>query len=173
MSASARSTWALSVALVLVACSSSANNPPVREAAADSAAANDGAADDVAADASVPETGTGAGLGCPSSFTTRVVGTPCFSMTACDYPEGRCACLPCEMPGSSFGFAWQCRPWDSGGNGCPARSPAAGEPCDAAGIVCRYDAYCSVSVGEDLECKDGVWQAAAKLDPCVYQSCPF
>jgi hypothetical protein len=178
MSAGARSTLALSVALVLAlaACSSSANNPPVREAAASDASADAGAAVEAGDGPTrdVPEAGTGVGLGCPSSFTARAVGTPCFSIqTACDYPEGRCGCLVCEMSTSNFGFAWSCRPWDSGGNGCPARAPAAGEPCDAAGLVCRYDAYCSVSVGDDLECKDGTWQAAAKLDPCGYRSCPL
>lgn len=164
----------VALALALAACSSSANNPPVSGAAAGDAAADAAgdAGDGPARDA--PETGSGVGLGCPSSFTARPVGTPCFSIqSTCDYPEGRCGCLVCEMSTSNFGFAWSCRPWDSGGNGCPTRSPAAGDPCEAAGLVCRYDAYCSVSVGDDLECKDGTWQAAAKLDPCGYRSCPL
>ena len=130
-------------------------------------------ADDARAETSGTETGTGVGLGCPSSYTGRAEGTPCFTvLTACDYPEGRCGCLVCELGPQSFGFAWSCRRWDSGGVGCPARSPASSSPCDVEGLVCRYAAYCSVSVGDDLQCQGGTWQPAPPLDKCGYRSCP-
>jgi hypothetical protein len=167
--------FSLVLALALAACGSSPNGPNGTWAAAGDAAVEAG----VDGEAGVPdagggEGGSGVGLGCPAAFTGRAEGTPCFSvLTACDYPEGRCGCLVCEMSASGFGFAWACRPWDSGGNGCPARSPAAGAPCDSDGLVCRYDAYCSVSVGDDLECKDGVWQAAPKRESCGYRTCPL
>jgi hypothetical protein len=76
------------------------------------------------------------------------------------------------MGAQAFGYTWTCRPWDSGGNGCPARSPAMSSACDTEGLVCRYAAYCSVSVGDDLECKNGMWQPAQPLDKCGYRSCP-
>jgi hypothetical protein len=136
-------------------------------------ARGDGDAADAGAETSGAETGSGVGLTCPSSFTGRADGTPCFSvLTACDYPEGRCGCLVCELGAQSFGFVWACRPWDSGGAGCPTRSPAMGSPCHGEGTVCRYAAYCSVSVGDDLECHSGTWQPAPPLDACGYRSCP-
>ncbi|HVU50601.1 MAG TPA: hypothetical protein VHL80_07925 [Polyangia bacterium] len=172
-SARAISTLAVSLALALGgACGSSPNGPT--GAWADAGAAADAPLE--AHDAG-PELGgdeTGVGLGCPASFTGRADGTPCFSvLTACDYPEGRCGCLICEMGAAAFGYAWACRRWDSGGNGCPARAPDAGAPCDGEGLVCRYGAYCSVSVGEDLQCTGGAWQAAPTLEPCGYRSCPL
>jgi hypothetical protein len=174
MSADARSTVAFSLVLALAACGSSQNNLNDSGAAAGDAAAEAGAREDAAVPDASGEGGSGVGLGCPSSFTARAEGAPCFSvLTACDYPEGRCGCLVCEMNASSFGFAWACRRWDSGGNGCPARAPAEGAPCDGNGLVCRYGAYCSVSVGDDLECKDGLWQSAATREPCGYRACPL
>jgi hypothetical protein len=172
-SARASSTVVMSMVLALAStCSSSPNGPP--GASADAGTAADAPLEGQAAAPEVGGDETGVGLGCPASFTGRAEGTPCFSLlTGCDYPEGRCGCLICEMGAVSFGYAWSCRPWDSGGNGCPARSPTVGDPCDVSGLVCRYAAYCSVSVGDDLECKGGAWQAAEKLDPCGYRSCPF
>jgi hypothetical protein len=178
MSARARSTVAMSLSIIVAlgaACGSSPNGPngawadggvadagPTAEAGRIAEAGRDLGAEEVA------------GLGCPASFTGRAEGAPCFSIaSACDYPEGRCGCLVCEMGAASFGFAWSCRRWDSGGNGCPARAPDAGAPCDGAGLVCRYGAYCSVSVGDDLECRDGAWQPAARLEPCGYRTCPL
>jgi hypothetical protein len=175
MSADARSTVLVSIALALVAaCSSSANNPPGVSGAA--GVRGDAGTDAAEAGSEVGPTegGSGVGLGCPASYGARAEGTPCFSvLTACDYPEGRCGCLVCEMNASSFGYAWTCRHWDSGGFGCPPRAPDLGAPCDGEGLVCRYGAYCSVSVGDDLECRGGSWQAAPKLEACGYRSCPL
>jgi hypothetical protein len=168
MSTGARSTVAMSIVLAFAAACSSSSNNPTRPYVAPGDAGLE------AADASPSESGSGVGLGCPATFTARAEGAPCFSvLTACDYPEGRCGCLVCEMNMSTFGYAWACRRWDSGGAGCPTRAPAAGSPCDGAGLVCRYGAYCSVSVGDDLECRDGTWQPAPKLEACGYRSCPL
>ena len=167
----------MSVVLALgAACGSSPNGPTGPYADARPDADDDGTADDDGAtgDASGAETTSGVGLKCPDSFTGRAEGAPCFTvLTACDYPEGRCGCLVCEMGTQTFGYAWSCRPWESGGAGCPARSPTLGSPCDGGGLQCRYAAYCGVSVGDDLECRDGTWQAAAPLAACGYRSCPF
>jgi hypothetical protein len=168
MRAAASSTVVL-LALLAAACGSSPNDPPPDAGTgrpdADAASGDGGGAD---------HDGGGVGSGCPESFTARAEGVPCFRvLTACDYPEGRCGCLLCELGPSSFGYAWSCRPWDSGGAGCPARSPPKGSSCDTAGLKCRFGAYCSVSVGDDLECADGTWQPAPPLDPCGYRSCPL
>jgi hypothetical protein len=172
MFAPARSTAMMSVVLALgAACGSSPNGPtgPYAGNGGDAAAGADATPGDA-----IAETNSGVGLKCPDSFTGRAEGAPCFTvLTACDYPEGRCGCLVCEMGTQSFGYAWSCRPWESGGAGCPARSPPLGSPCDAAGLQCRYGAYCSVSVGDDLVCLDGTWQPAPPLDACGYRSCPF
>jgi hypothetical protein len=166
-----RPTVGLAVAVVAwaAACGSSPNGPP------DPVAARDGGADalaDAPRDGDPPSPEAGLGLGCPASFSDGD-GTPCFSiLPPCDYPEGRCGCLGCLVPGG-LGFAWACRPWDSGGFGCPARAPDMGSPCDGEGLVCRYAGYCSVSVGDDLTCQSGTWQPAPPLDPCGLRSCPF
>jgi hypothetical protein len=186
MPAAARLNVAACAAALLAlgaACGSSLNGPTGVYADGGAALGGGDAHDgDTAADRAAAETGgvetgseagSGVGLQCPSSFTGRADGTPCFSvLTACDYPEGRCGCLVCELGPQSFGFAWSCRRWDSGGVGCPARSPASSSPCDVEGLVCRYAAYCSVSVGDDLQCQGGTWQPAPPLDKCGYRSCP-
>jgi hypothetical protein len=173
MIAPARSTVVWSAVLALAACGSSPNNPPAAADGADGLAAGDA---DAGRDGDgAPEAGIifDAGPNCPSSFTARAEGASCFKVTtACDYPEGRCACLLCEVNADNFGFAWSCRRWDSGGAGCPARSPAPGSACAEAGLECRYAASCSVPVGDDLECRDGAWQAASPRPACGYRMCP-
>jgi hypothetical protein len=160
---------ALLSVLGVVSCGSSPNGPTGVYADA----ATTGDADATVGDAHPFADETGVGLGCPSSYTARAEGTPCFSiLTACDFPEGRCGCLVCELGATSFSYTWSCRPWESGGVGCPARAPAMGSPCDGEGLVCRYAAYCSVSVGDDLECRGGTWQPAAARQACGYRTCP-
>jgi hypothetical protein len=168
------------LALFTVACGSSPNDPPPdagwahpADAAGDAEAGSGDGGTPV--DGAAPDSpGGGVGLTCPPTFMARADGTPCFSvLTACDYPEGRCGCLICEMGAQAFGYAWSCRPWNAGGAGCPERSPPMGSPCDSPGLKCRFGAYCSVSVGDDLECSGGTWQPAPPLDACGYRSCPF
>lgn len=186
----------LALAVVLTfaatACSSSPNGPatdaarPAGErdgsvdAAVDAAAENADAAADATDDATDAATDDATdattlldgGPRCPRSFTARAEGDTCFSVvSACDYPEGRCGCLVCEVDSQSFGYVWACRPWASGGAGCPARSPPIGSACDSPGEQCRYGAYCSVSVGDNLECKEGTWQPAAPLEACGHRMC--
>jgi hypothetical protein len=164
-------------------CSSSPNGPAGGAFARDGGAIAGDAllegagreAPEVDAKAEVVEAGaTGdGGPGCPASFTARAEGDSCFTvLPACDYPEGRCGCQVCEAAPQGFGYIWSCRRWDSGGLSCPTRSPAAGSPCDVPGLVCRYDAYCSVSVGDDLQCLDGTWQPAPPLEACGFRTCP-
>jgi hypothetical protein len=182
MIAAASSTVALSavLALCLAACSSSPNNPPPHEAGVEAGAdtaAEAGAPDapdDVVGDGPIEGVLFDAGPNCPSSFTARAEGDSCFRVvTACDYPEGRCGCLVCEVDAQSFGYVWSCRRWDTGGPSCPARSPQPGSACDDPGRVCRYSAYCSISVGDDVECQpDGRWGAAEAKPACGYRMCP-
>ena len=110
----------------------------------------------------------------PASFTTRAEGDPCYAvLSACDYPEGRCGCVVCEVDAKSFGYVWSCRGWDTGGDGCPARSPRAGSACDTLGLPCRYGASCGISVGDDLDCGvSGTLEAAPPEPACGYPMCP-
>ena len=181
MTANARATGVLAAVLALAtpACSSSPNGPP--RDAGDARVGNDDADDFEAG----PETGDAApettdartlldgGPRCPASYAARAEGETCFGVViGCDYPEGRCGCLVCEVDAQHFGYVWSCRRWDSGGAGCPARSPPLGSTCDGPGEQCRYGAYCSVSVGDDLECDNGSWQPAPPVDACGYRLCP-
>jgi hypothetical protein len=189
MSAPRRSTASeAAVVLALLAwsagCSSSPNGPTGGAFAWDGAAVpedafaaegGDGEAADADAPGDVLEAGAGGDGGprCPESFTARAEGATCYTLLrGCDYPEGRCGCQICQAAPQGFGYIWSCRRWDSGGVSCPARSPAAGSPCDGPGLQCRYGAYCSISVGDDLQCLDGTWQPAAPLEACGYRVCP-
>jgi hypothetical protein len=177
MFAAARSTVAMAVVLALGGCGSSPNGPTGVYADGAAGPADAGAVDtgpDVVVEGGLSEAGTGVGVGCPATFRGRTEGTPCFGVLGtCDYAEGRCGCIVCGVGANGFGFAWSCRPWESGGAGCPSRSPAPGSPCDGEGLVCRFDAYCSVSVGDDLTCMGGTWQPAPPLAPCGVRVCPM
>jgi len=163
---------AMALVLALGGCGSSPNGPTGPYADGGRPGEVDGGPGDGGPDA--PELGTGLGLGCPDSFTGRAEGTPCFTpLGGCDYPEGRCGCLVCGVGANGFGFAWSCRPWESGGAGCPPRAPAKGDACDAEGIVCRFGGYCSIAVGDDLTCTGGTWQPAQPLEPCGFRACPM
>jgi hypothetical protein len=167
--------WA--AVLALASCGSSPNDPPPADGAAGLSGGEAGAGEDGHSDRDDDDAPEGilfdAGPNCPSSFTARAEGASCFKVTlACDYPEGRCGCLLCEVNAENFGFAWSCRRWDSGGPGCPARAPAPGSTCANAGQECRYAASCSVPVGDDLECRDDTWQAATPQPACGYRMCP-
>jgi hypothetical protein len=113
---------------------------------------------------------------CPSTYAaavhTGLEALPCsVQVPACEYAEGRCSCLPCTSTGTPHG-TWSCRAWDSGGAGCPAISPLAGTACSTANQFCTYGNLCSVSVGDNLECKDGFWQQMiSAAGSCIVSMC--
>ena len=113
---------------------------------------------------------------CPSTYAAVVEGTACSvqDTAACDYADGRCSCLPCSpSTGTSARGVWSCRAWNSGGTGCPAISPLAGTACATPNQFCTYGGFCSISVGDDLECKDGFWQQMiSPQGTCALRACP-
>jgi hypothetical protein len=110
---------------------------------------------------------------CPATFSTRVVGATCASDTGtCDYVEGRCRCDSCFNVDGGQGTRWNCRKWDSGGSGCPAKSPAIGSTCSTPNLFCTYGGLCSIPVGDNVECKGGTWQSfQSPLGTCAYPAC--
>jgi hypothetical protein len=110
--------------------------------------------------------------GCPASYAATT-GALCSSGNiTCDYEEGRCACESCRGTDGGFASKFTCRNWDSGGAGCPARSPSVGSTCATAGQTCDYDGFCSVSVGDNLMCVNGHWQQEpSPLGTCILPSC--
>jgi hypothetical protein len=116
---------------------------------------------------------------CPAAFTTLAEGAACPvpDGVTCDYGEGRCGCLPCST--STTGGAstiiqgyWSCRAWGSGGQGCPPMSPPVGSACNVPNQFCTYGGFCSISVGDDLECAGGTWQRMiSALGTCALHMC--
>jgi hypothetical protein len=138
-----------------------------------------GAGRDAAVDGTAGSTGTDAAgdraAGCPASFTALADGAQCpvAAGTSCDYVEGRCGCLPCSNgTGTTTQNSWACRAWDTGGTGCPARSPAPGSACTTPQQFCTYGGFCGISVGDDLECVGGVWQRMVSVTgSCALRMC--
>jgi hypothetical protein len=122
-----------------------------------------------------PACGTRA-ASCPATYAAVIQGTLCSvpGTPACDYDEGRCSCLPCSSTaGPSTQGVWSCRAWDSGGQGCPAVSPLAGTACTTQSQFCTYGGFCSISVGDDLECTGGFWQQMISgAGSCIIRTCP-
>lgn len=122
---------------------------------------------------------------CPGAFAAaQGASCPSSGPIACDYDEGRCACV-CEGTTTS----WKCRvrsdvPFDShgiappdAGPPCPAARPLAGTRCGETYLFCEYCDICgdaALSFGPCMTCgRDGYWVTAA--DPaaaCAPYSCP-
>jgi len=113
---------------------------------------------------------------CPASFTTLAEGAACPvpDGVTCDYAEGRCGCLPCSSGttvATPNGY-WSCRKWDSGGQGCPATSPPVGSSCATPDLFCTYGGLCSISVGDNVQCKSGTWQLMpSAAGSCILRMC--
>ena len=112
---------------------------------------------------------------CPATFTSLGDGAPCpvASGTSCDYAQGRCGCLPCSSgSGGSVSQGWFCRAWDTGGQGCPPRSPPVGSACSTPNLFCTYGGQCSISVGDNVECTGGTWQRfVSPVGSCALRMC--
>jgi hypothetical protein len=111
---------------------------------------------------------------CPATFSTVAVGATCDIDTShCDYMEGRCHCEPCAGDGGE-GTRWDCRMWDTGGEGCPPRSPPIDSACSTPSLYCPFDSFCGVSVGDNVQCMGGLWQnIPSPLGTCIFPSCGF
>jgi hypothetical protein len=107
---------------------------------------------------------------CPASFSTLPSGALCPGVNGgCEYPEGACACIPCEDDGGSS-LMWACRAWESSG-GCPALPPLYGDPCQG-------NAYCAYGVNScgsgfvgAANCVNGYWTAAGIVGGCFMPQC--
>ena len=110
---------------------------------------------------------------CPTSFTALAVGATCaLDAGTCNYPEGRCRCDSCFNTDGGQGSRWNCRKWDTGGPGCPTKSPPIGSSCTTPGLFCTFGGFCSISVGDDVQCTGGVWQLfPSPVGSCAYPRC--
>jgi hypothetical protein len=122
----------------------------------------------------VTDAGSDRAPSCPAAYTSLAEGAPCATASgvSCDYPQGRCECLPCAAASGAVSSLWSCRAWDTGGPGCPAKSPPVGSACSTPNLFCTYGGLCSISVGDDLECVNGAWQKVpSPLGSCVFRMC--
>lgn len=123
-------------------------------------------------------------LACPADFGDAADGGCPLPTGACDYAEGRCACVECaDADGGRSHHAWTCRGWsdvgaftDDGGaadvpGACPPERPRLGTACDRAGFVCGYDSCDGVSLGPYLTCANGRWGVGPQTDLCNASRC--
>src|SRR5262249_31590059 len=89
------------------------------------------------------------------------------------YELGRCGCMPCSSgSGGTVSQGWFCRAWDTGGQGCPPRSPPVGSTCTTPNLSCTYGGLCSISVGDHGQCTGGTWQRfASPVGSCALRMC--
>jgi hypothetical protein len=115
---------------------------------------------------------------CPAAFGAAAA-CPANPLR-CDYPEGRCTCVPCVGAEGGAGMSWACRHWTDVGVGgtpgpaaCPANRPHLEDPCSAEGTSCFYDSSCTgIVLGPGMKCSHGRWVPAP--DPafaCTVRKC--
>jgi hypothetical protein len=97
---------------------------------------------------------------CPTLYADVMKGTACPSLNLlCDYPRGRCACVPpgvigaLPVDGSTQG-TWECQ---TAAAGCPDTRPLLGTPCTQEGANCAYGT-CIIQGGTTETCEGGIWQ---------------
>jgi hypothetical protein len=94
---------------------------------------------------------------CPATYAEGLTNGPCAITSACEFPEGRCACVHrCGgLRNPDGGSLWVC---GRASQGCPVirGTNELGTPCATPGLVCDYDGCCnstSQTCGEA-----GVWE---------------
>jgi hypothetical protein len=117
--------------------------------------------------------------GCPATFTSLADRSYCPTGVtgACDYPEGRCQCMPCQShigatPG--YGTGWMCRMWNTGGEGCPVVPPLGGTACGLTELICSYSGSDTcIGIGpEDYHCgASGYWEVVGGQSNCTVPFC--
>jgi hypothetical protein len=121
---------------------------------------------------------------CPASFTSLHPASACPAPNgdlACDYAEGRCACIACTNAGAASS-EWGCRQWvdvaaigpyaPDASASCPADLPELGAPCDYPDqTICMYDPCGGVNLGHSVACADGYWQPALLTASCAIHAC--
>ncbi len=111
------------------------------------------------------------GAQCPASWTaarTATIACARPAALACDYDEGRCACV-CGGPGTA---TWKCRArdevYDDRHARCPSTRPRIGDACSPAMRICYYTASgCDPTpqLGPNIECNArGYWDEAYSID---------
>lgn len=103
---------------------------------------------------------------CPASFADIVPGAPCpaseSTATFCDYDEGRCGCVPCQIDadadaGDATGLMWNCAAWPEPDEGCDIRDRLGGA-CTTSGKACGNMGGCgTISTSSARVCSDGHW----------------
>ncbi len=120
---------------------------------------------------------------CAATFATAQQATcPASGAIACDYDEGRCACV---CTGATL--SWQCRarsdvassvstvPEPTPLPACAAARPLGGTSCPVEGQTCAYAEYCGsalLSFGPSMGCMNGNWRALPQNVICTAYSCP-
>jgi hypothetical protein len=113
---------------------------------------------------------------CASSYAAAHSGSCTANVNlACDYAEGRCACVCRDTT-----VVWACRDRvvvdAQTGVSCPEPRPLVGTPCAPANALCPYDAICGnepLSFGPLLQCANGYWEATVDTaQSCTFFNCP-
>jgi hypothetical protein len=118
---------------------------------------------------------------CPATFAAaQSASCPSAAPLACDYDEGRCACL-CNGTTPT----WQCRSRSTidaisqasapSSSVCPTARPLIGTSCGAEGVECEYCQTCGagdLSFGPCMTCSNGYWRESVMNAACTSSGCP-
>lgn len=110
---------------------------------------------------------------CPARFAAVTAGAACPStlQTPCDYPEGRCGCLPCAQPDGGMGSIWSCVA-ASDSSGCPKGPvPRIGDRCDTPDQLCTRGAFCGIMLRPAMACRSGFWVINPQNVACGLRQC--
>jgi hypothetical protein len=112
---------------------------------------------------------------CPATFDVALMGGTCSNADlVCDYPVGRCECVPSGLVAQPLvgnppimlidaslpADHWVCQDPDT--TDCPLPRPRLGVFCSKAGVSCDYGS-CSIVGGTTEICQGGVWQNAGPV----------
>lgn len=120
---------------------------------------------------------------CPSTYQDAQSGScPSTGPIACEYDEGRCACV-CETATVS----WKCRSRNDVASdvavspaptvipNCAPERPLVGTSCPVAEQTCAYAEYCGfslLSLGPSMRCMSGYWATTPQTGACIAYACP-
>lgn len=110
---------------------------------------------------------------CPAKFAAVTVRAACPStlQTPCDYPEGRCGCLPCGQADGGMGSTWSCVA-AAESSGCPPGPvPRIGDRCNTPDQVCTHGSFCGIMLRPAMACRSGFWVISPQNVDCALRQC--